>query len=281
MDGRSYVYDADGGFNSTPGGSIAWHNQPKPYRIKYKRPGTPKPSSSSVLRTLSFNPGPSNTKPINPATNAAKTGELSAYRKLTDALAQIFGSAADSPYNAAGQWSGTTNGAPLYFDVIYGASGAVAAYKSGAFGAVGTPSALWQLDQIKGYVGRELLVNAAVQGAAGTFIGNLIDNEVAVNTNTNVQRLWNLPNKSLNVLGGFLANTAYQYGQAIQESSSIPSLAKNILKETASLGRQTWGSLSDVPPPWLVDKSFSGTLANNSTVQFSFNSSGYNRTVTP
>lgn len=285
MDGRSFVFDqSDAGFNDTPGGSIGWRSQPVPYRHEYIYPGTPKPATSAVLVTRSFNTNvkPSNSSPINPSNNAVQTGELSAYKKLTDALGQIFGSGISSPYSAAGQWSGSIGGSPLYFDVIHGDTGSAdAAYRAGEFGPVGSAEAIWKLDQIKGYIGRELLVNAAVQGTAGSFISDIINNEYAVNNNSNIQRLWNLPNKTLDVLGGFLANVAYQYGEAIVESSSFPDLAKNILKETASLGRQTWGTFSDTPPDWLVGKSWSGSLADGRTVQFSFNSGGYNRTVTP
>jgi hypothetical protein len=275
QDGRSFVFDGSGVFNSTPSGSIAWNHQPKPYRIKYIRPGTPKPLTSSVLRTLSFNPGPGNTKPINPATNAAKTGELSAYKKLIDQIIKSIN------IPSLLEWGGQNDGNPLYWDIIYGANGARAAYETGAFGPVGSPGAIWQLDQIKGYVGRELVINAALQSAAGQIIPSIMTNELSINNNSNIQKYWNLPNQSLGVLGGFIANTIYQYSQAIQESTSISQLPYNIIKETASLGRQTWGTFSDVPPAWLDGKSYSGTLGNGSTVQFSFNNSGYNRTVTP
>jgi hypothetical protein len=279
MSGRSFVYDQNGygTFNDKPYGSIGWHNAPVPYRLPYIYTGTPKSLTSAVLTTRSFNTDvkPSNSSPINPAKNAAQTGELSAYKKIID---QIISSI---KIPSLLEWGGQNNGNPLYWDVIYGSGGAKQAYDTGAFGAVGSPEAIWQLDQIKGYVGRELIINAALQSAAGQIIPSIMTNELSINNNSTIQKYWNLPNQSLGVLGGFVANTIYQYAQAIQNSTSSSQLPYNIIKETASLGRQTWGTFSDVPPSWLAGKNYSGTLGNGSTVQFSFNSSGYNRTVTP
>lgn len=277
--GRSIVYEEGhtAENSSKPSGGTGWSYAPIWYRLPYIFTGTPKPATSAVLVTRSFSKDikPSNTTPINPANNAAQTGELSAYKKFINAVIQSIN------IPSLLEWGGVNDGNPLYWDIIYGSGGAKAAYENGDFGPVGSPGAIWQLDQIKGYVGRELIINAALQSAAGQLIPGLIDNEVVVNNNSTIQRYWNLPNKSLGVLGGFLANTIYQYSQAIAESSSISQLPYNIVKETASLGRQTWGTFSDVPPDWLVGKSFSGSLASGSTVEFNFTSGGYNRTVTP
>jgi hypothetical protein len=94
--------------------------------------------------------------------------------------------------------------------------------------------------------------------------------------------LTSIPLSATSAVVGFAINTIYQSKQAwdVAQTSNTP-LYKSIINEFWSLGRQTLGEASLTPPAWLNGKTYTGTLGNGDTVQYTFSSSSYARTVTP
>jgi hypothetical protein len=191
---------------------------------------------------------------------------------------------ANAPTDYTGLYGGTT----LYHRAVYGTGGAVERYSAGDFGPVGSLQAIRQLDAIKGYLGREFLVKAAVQGAQYDAIKAILDTAVSENTSVRVSQmlvdnnLTSIPVSATSAVIGFLVNIGYQSTQAweVAQTSNTP-LYKSIINEFYSLGRQTLGELYVAPPAWLNGKTYTGTLGNGDTVQYTFSSSSYTRTVTP
>jgi hypothetical protein len=189
---------------------------------------------------------------------------------------------------APNAYVGTFDGTTLYHHAVYGPDGAIQHYTAGDFGPVGSLQAIQQLDAIKGYLGREFLVKGAVQGAQYDAIKAILDTAVSENTSVRVSQmlvdnnLTSIPVSATSAVIGFLVNIGYQSKQAwdVAQTSNTP-LYRSIINEFWSLGRQTLGEAYVTPPAWLNGKTYTGTLGNGSTVQYTFSGSGYNRTVTP
>lgn len=278
---RCIVSDNTKNWNSKPAGSTGWQLQPPQYRLPYVRTGTSN-QNSGVPVALRFNVKPATARLSNPAKYYDEFGSMDATSKIVDALKNIWSGISANPYDFAGKYTGVKDGAPLYFDIVH--TRGEAALAAGEFGTPGSPEATWNFDLVKGYIGRELLVRAAAEGVSGSYLSSIFDIIAATNTNPSVLDLINpLRNFAMGseLVVGFLANTVYQMQQAWGESDTASAIPGNILKELKSLGRQTVGTGMATPPDWLVGKSFSGTLSNGSTVNYTFNSGGYNRTVTP
>jgi hypothetical protein len=191
---------------------------------------------------------------------------------------------ATAPTNYVGTFGGTT----LYHNAVYGTGGAVERYAAGDFGPVGSVEAKMQLDAIKGYLGREFLVKGAVQGAQYDAVKAILDAAVSENTSVRISQmlvdnnLTSIPLSATSAVIGFLINIAYQSNQAweVAQTSNTP-LYKSIINEFWSLGRQTLGEVYVAPPAWLNGKTYTGTLGNGDTVQYTFSSSSYTRQVNP
>ena len=191
---------------------------------------------------------------------------------------------ATAPTDYVGTFSGTT----LYHRAVYGTGGAVERYAAGDFGPVGSVQAVMELDAIKGYLGREFLVKGSVQGAQYDAVKAILDTAVSENTSVRVAQmlvdnnLTSIPLSATSAVVGFLVNIGYQSKQAwdVAQTSNTP-LYKSIINEFWSLGRQTLGEVYVTPPAWLNGKTYTGTLGNGDTVQYTFSSSNYTRTVTP
>lgn len=214
----------------------------------------------------------------------ATAGELgwNKFKKaFTDTIPEKL---ASSPTDYAGTFGGTT----LYHHAVYGTGGAVERYAAGDFGPVGSIQAKLQLDAIKGYLGREFLVKAAFQGAQYNAVKAILDTAVSENTSVRTASmlanngLTSIPLTATSAVVGLLINIGYQSKQAwdVAQTSNTP-LYKSIINEFWSLGRQTLGEAAVTPPAWLNGKTYTGTLGNGSTVEYTFNGSGYDRTVTP
>lgn len=246
-----------------------------------------------------FNPSPVSPNPPSPRSvcvawsnnvgstadsRKTSTGEMgwNKFKKaLTDTIPEKLASA---PTDYAGTFGGTT----LYHHAVYGTGGAVERYAAGDFGPVGSVQAKLQLDAIKGYLGREFLVKSALQGVAYDGVKAILDTAVSENTSVRVSQmladngLTSIPLTATAAVVGFAINIGYQSKQAwdVAQTSNTP-LYRSIINEFWSLGRQTLGEAYVAPPAWLNGKTYTGTLGNGSTVEYTFSGSGYNRTVTP
>jgi hypothetical protein len=202
-------------------------------------------------------------------------------KSLTDTVPEKL---ATAPTDYTGLYGGTT----LYHRAVYGTGGAVERYAAGDFGPVGSIQAKMELDAIKGYLGREFLVKGSVQGAAYDAVKSILDTAVSENTSVRVSQmlvdngLTSIPLSATAAVVGFLVNIGYQSKQAwdVAQTSNTP-LYKSIINEFWSLGRQTLGEVYVAPPAWLNGKTYSGTLGNGDTVQYTFSSSNYTRQVNP
>ena len=190
--------------------------------------------------------------------------------------------------NSTNDYVGTFSGSTLYHTAIYGVGGAVQAYNAGEFGPVGSVQAIMELDAIKGYLGREFLVKATLQGVEFDAIKGILDTAISDNNSVRVARFIldnNLTlgsNSATSAFVGFLLNFGYQGVQAWEETkTNNQPLWKNIYKEFWSLGRQTLGEAALTPPAWLNGKSFNGTLGNGDAVRYTFNPGSYTRQVNP
>jgi hypothetical protein len=212
-------------------------------------------------------------------------------------------------------WGGTSRTGFLYNKIIYtagiGETSVDQAYKNGEFGAVGSLDARYQVDLIKGYVGREFMVGSTLD-SNGTVYGKsfqdqLHDFMIGVVSNPCGSPVIDFLNTFLSgvswsrsVAASLIINFGYQFGQAIQRGgwalgqnldNSLNPMAgpaagfDAFWREMRNFGRQALGSLSANPPSWLVGKTFSSTIVggadNGKTVQVTFTSTGYTRTVTP
>lgn len=236
------------------------------------------PSPYSVCQVWSNNV---NNTTYSRKTTTGETGWAKFKKSLTDTLPEKLASA---PTDYVGTFSGTT----LYHRAVYGSGGAVERYAAGDFGPVGSIQAKLQLDAIKGYLGREFLVKGALQGAAYDSVKAILDLAVSENTSVRVAQmladnnLTSIPLTATAAVVGFAINIGYQSKQAwdVAQTSNTP-LYRSIINEFWSLGRQTLGEASLTPPAWLNGKTYTGSLGNGSTVEYTFSSGGYNRTVTP
>jgi hypothetical protein len=220
----------------------------------------------------------------------ATTGE-SAWSNFTENLgAQVQ----RMMYNSSNDYVGTFANDDLYATAVYGVGGAKSAYDAGEFGPVGSIGAVREFDAIKGYMGREFLVKATLQGVEFDAIKGILDTAISDNNSRRVANfildngLTPGSSTATNVMVAFVANFLYQNTQAFAETFGTQQtpinnqpLYKNIIKELFSLGRQTLGSASLTPPAWLNGKTYTGTLGNGDTVQYTFSSGSYVRQVNP
>jgi hypothetical protein len=185
-------------------------------------------------------------------------------------------------FDAPNQYAGNT-----YFNIAHAGTpsstegtSAEAAYNRGEFGRVGSIQAKVELDLIKGYVAKELFIGAAMQdGSVQRFMSDTkTENNNLLAPNRITQSFLNFDVENTNRFLSKVADFVYQYSEAWNEKGSF---VKNAIHETASLNRQNFGMEQTTPPQWLQGKTFSDTLPNGSTVSFTFNSTGYTRTVTP
>lgn len=237
-------------------------------------------NNSPYSECLEWIDAPNNTEHSR-KTTTGETGWNKVKKSFTDTMPEKLASA---PTNYTGLYGGTT----LYHRAVYGTGGAVERYAAGDFGPVGSIQAKMELDAIKGYLGREFLVKGSVQGAQYDAIKSILDTAVSENTSVRVAQmlvdnnLTSIPLSATSAVIGFLVNIGYQSKQAwdVAQTSNTP-LYKSIINEFWSLGRQTLGEVYVTPPAWLNGKTYTGTLGNGDTVQYTFSGSGYNRTVTP
>jgi hypothetical protein len=183
---------------------------------------------------------------------------------------------------AAEDITGTVNGTALYFEMIYGNNNSVqSALRAGVFGPPNSAEARAIVNDLKGYLGKEFLVRPVfLSGDVQNFLGAA----QTFNTNTRVQSgLSGLVTENLVTAASAVANALYQGAQAIDNTLSgvSPNLYNSVSREWRGLKQQNWGAAQTAPPSWLVDKSFQSSLSTGQTVTYTFNSSGYNRTVSP
>jgi hypothetical protein len=161
-------------------------------------------------------------------------------------------------------------------------------YNRGEFGPKNSPEALFVLDSVKGYLGRELLVKPVVQQVTfSNFAQNAIDNYTS-QTPAVQKFLTKALQQSESVVAAHasvLAEVLYQGKQFFIDDipasvTGNKNLALLAVHEMRNLYGQVSGAVSENPPAYLVGKTFTGMTTDGSTVTFEFNSTGYTRTVT-
>jgi hypothetical protein len=275
---------------TAPGGSYA------PYGTTNYCPGD-NPNANSSLTALRL------------TTGCATTATAELKNRMQDFLGLNF------------DWGGASRTGFVYNKMIYssgfGDSPSVQeALRNGEFGDPESLTARYQVDIIKGYIGREFMIGSTLDSNGtetgktfqdqlqeymdGVLNGTPCSNPVVDFLNFYLTaQTW-----SRTVALSLLANFSYQFQQAIwragfafgQNLYPSGSSAQNpfaapkayydaFWREMRNFGRQALGSLESNPPAWLVGKSYSSTIVggpdNGKTVQITFNSTGYTRTVTP
>lgn len=180
-----------------------------------------------------------------------------------------------------GEVTGTVDGAPLYFDMIYGNNSVQSALRAGEFGDPNSAEARAIVNDLKGYLGKEFLVRPVFISG---HVQNVLSAAQTFNTNTRVQSgLSGLISESIVLFAAAVANSLYQGAQAIDNAVSgvSPNLYNSISREWRGLKQQSWGAAQVNPPSWLVNKSFQSSLSTGQTVTYAFNPGGYTRTVSP
>jgi hypothetical protein len=183
---------------------------------------------------------------------------------------------------AAEDITGKVGGTALYYDMMYGANDSVQeALRAGVFGPPNSAEARVAVNELKGYLGKEFLVRPVFLSGD---VQNFLESAQTFNANARVQAgLGAGFNESIVTLASVVANALYQGLQAIDNTLSgvTPNLYNSVSREWRGLKQQNWGAAQTAPPSWLVDKSFQSSLSTGQTVTYTFNSSGYNRTVSP
>lgn len=173
-------------------------------------------------------------------------------------------------------------GVPLYFDIMYGANNSVQkSLRQGEFGDPNSAAARLQVNLLKGYLGKELLIRPVLlDDTVPAYLGDA----QLENSNSRVQAvLAELATDSITNVAAIVANILYQGTQAIANTISgvTPNLFQSVSREWRSLTQQSFGSLQDTPPSWLQGQSFAATLGTGQTVTYTFNPTGYTRVVSP
>jgi len=210
-----------------------------------------------------------------------KPRSLGLYKFLKNVVSKATNALIDSALN----FDGGVYNKVLYNDV----NSLQDRYNRGEFGPKNSPEALFVLDSVKGYLGRELLVKPVIQQVTlSNYLQNAIDNYTS-QTPAVQKFLTNALQQGESAIAArasVFAEVLYQGKQffyddiklSIDENKNLALLA---VHEMTNFYGQVSGAVSENPPPYLVGKTFTGATLDGSTVTFEFNSTGYTRTVTP